>query len=307
MKIFFPSAIALLFAFQAAAQVPSADDREIARQVYEDAKVMRRIADVARRDLPRDVLEKIVAEDLETLRGRISEYEYRYAAYARTEADRNEERFTVKTNKERPELDSFELKGKLAYRFRIQTPGRRVLLLNNRHIYVDRVELIYLPIGRESAVSETIDVKTWLEPGEERMIEVPQIAREATATLWVSTDPGEKGSVELAVYRATLVDNPDSPFATIVRRVGVFEDAVGERDYRKLRNAADEVMALLESRVGSGVAPRIAAVPPPGAQTAHDDDIYFELREIQVRLLGDEASRKDGLERLQKLLDRLRP
>ncbi len=82
---------------------------------------------------------------------------------------------------------------------------------------------------------------------------------------------------------------------------------MGERDYRKLRNAADEVMALLESRVGSAAAPRIAAVPPPAAQTAHDDDIYFELREIQVRLLGDEASRKDGLERLQKLLDRLRP
>ncbi|HSN67669.1 MAG TPA: hypothetical protein VLV48_00365, partial [Thermoanaerobaculia bacterium] len=142
------------------------------------------------------------------------------------------------------------MKGKLAYRFRLQTPGRRMLLLNNRRVYVDRVDLTYLPIGGESALTQSIDVKTWLEPGEERMIEVPQIAREATAVIWASTDPGEKGSLDVAVYRAALVDSPDSPFATVVRRRNVFEDAVRERDYRKLRTVADEVMALLEARAG---------------------------------------------------------
>jgi hypothetical protein len=305
MKTLLYGALALLIAAQAGAQ--SAVDREIARQVYEDAKLMRRVADVARRDLPRDVLQKILAEDLDLLRGRISEYEYRYAAYARTEADRKEERFTVKTNREKPELDSFELEGKLTYRFRIQAPSRRMLLLSNRHIYVDRVDLTYLPIGREAAVAESIDVKTWLEPGEERIIEVPQIAREAKARIWVSTDPGEGGSVDLAVYRATLVDNPDSPFATVVRRVAVFEDAVRERDYRKLRNVADEVIALLESRVDPGGAPRVAALPPPGGAARTDDDIYFELREIHVRMLGDENSRKDAIERIERLITRLRP
>ncbi len=300
-------AIALVLATQAAAQSSVVDDREIAGQVYEDAKVLRRIADVARRELPREVLAKIVAEDLETLRGKTSEYEYRYAAYARTEADRNEDRFTVKTDKEKPELESFEMKGELAYRFRLQTPGRRRLLLNNRHIYIDRVDLTYLPIGRASAATESINVKAWLEPGEERIIEVPQIAREATAVIWASTDPGEGGSLDVAVYRATLVDNPDSPFATVVRRVSVFEDAVQERDYRKLRNAADEVMALLETRAGGGAAARIAAVPATPQPDSRNDDIYFELREIQVRLQGDEASRKEGLRRLERLIESLRP
>lgn len=305
MKAILFGALALTITAQAGAQTPN--DREIARQVYEDAKVMRRVADVARRDLPRNVLEKILAEDLELLRGRISEYEYRYAGYARTESDRKEERFTVKTNGEKPELESFEVEGKLAYRFRIQTPSRRMLVRSNRHIYVDRVDLTYLPIGREAAVAESIDVKTWLEPGEERIIEVPQIAREAKARVWVSTDPGEVGSVDVAVYRATLVDSPDSPFATVVRRVNVFEDAVRERDYRKLRNVADEVIALLEARVERTAVPGVAALPAPSSAARNDDDIYFELREIHVRMLGDESSRKEAIERIERLIDRLRP
>ena len=305
MKTSFCGMLALLMSIQAAAQV--VDDRAIARQVYEDAKVIRRVADVARRDLPRDVLGKILDEDIETLRGRISEYQYRYAAYTRTEADRAEERFTITTDKEDPEAESVEMKGKLAYRFRLQTPGRRMLLLNNRRVYVDRVDLTYLPIGGESALTQSIDVKTWLEPGEERMIEVPQIAREATAVIWASTDPGEKGSLDVAVYRAALVDSPDSPFATVVRRMNVFEDAVRERDYRKLRNVADEVMALLEARAGSGGSPAIATVPDLPVSARHDDDIYFELREIRVRLSGDEPSRKEAIERLERLIERLRP
>ncbi|HSN67670.1 MAG TPA: hypothetical protein VLV48_00370 [Thermoanaerobaculia bacterium] len=71
MKTSFCGVLALLISIPAAAQV--ADDRAIARQVYEDAKVIRRVADVARRDLPRDVRGKILDEDMETLRGRISE------------------------------------------------------------------------------------------------------------------------------------------------------------------------------------------------------------------------------------------
>ncbi|HEU5163429.1 MAG TPA: hypothetical protein VFV54_09815, partial [Thermoanaerobaculia bacterium] len=82
MKTFSRGVLALLISIPAVAQV--VDDRAIARQVYEDAKVIRRVADVARRDIPRDVLEKILEEDMETLRGRISEYQYRYAAYTRT-------------------------------------------------------------------------------------------------------------------------------------------------------------------------------------------------------------------------------
>lgn len=305
MKAFLCGAIALALAAPAAAQ--GVDDREIARLVFEDAKVVRRIADVARRELPRDVLKKIVDEDLETLRGKTAEYEYRYASWARTEARRDEERFTIKTGKENPELESLEMKGRLVYRFRLQVPGRRMLLFNNRHVWVDRVDLTYLPIGRTTATTETIEIKTWLEPGEERMIDVPQIAREATAVVWASTDPGEKGSLDVAAYRATLVDNPDSPFATVVRRVSVIEDAVRERDYRKLRNVADEVIALLEARAESPAGSRVPSLAATPERTRLDDDIYFELREIQVRMTGDEASRREAQQRLERLIERLRP
>ncbi|MGH9457451.1 MAG: hypothetical protein ACRD2J_07390 [Thermoanaerobaculia bacterium] len=283
-------------------------NRQIARDVYEDVKVVRRVADVARRDMPRDVLEKILAEDLETLRGKTSEFQYRYARYERVEADRREERFTFDSKTEESSLESFTIEGDLVYRIRVQVPSRRMLLLSNHRVWVDRVDLRYTPIGVISPVSESVDVKTWLEPGDERMIEIPQVAREAAATLWVKTDAREKAAVDVAIFEASLVDDPNSPFATVVRRFQALGDAVEEREYRSVRNVADEILALLEAQAGTaGIRPVPPTILPEPAPRRATDDLYFELRHIEDLLRGSEAERAEGLQRLERLIERFRP
>lgn len=289
---------------------PLADsNREIARQVYDDVKVVRRVAEVGRRDLPRDILQTILAEDLETLRGKTSEFQYRYAAYERIEANRREQRFTFDTKTEESDLESFSMKGDLTYRVRVQIPGRRMLLLRNPRVWVDRVDVTYVPIGGSAALADTVEIKAWLDPGDERVVDVPRIARSATATVWVRTEVGKKASIDLALYEPSLVDDPNSPFATAVRRFQSLGDAVRDRDYRKVRNVADEVLALLESQAG---ATQIRPIPPTILPTdvtarAAGDDLYFELRHIEDLLRGSESDRAEGLERLRRLITRVRP
>lgn len=293
----------LLLGGAAAFAQPS--NSEIASAVFDDVKVVRRIADVARRDLPRDVVRKILDEDLDMLRGRIGDQQYRYARWERTESNRKEDRFTIQTAPDREDPTAVSMKGELPYRIRLQVPGRRMLLLSNRRVWFDRVDLNYVPVGESAMRSETIRVDAWLEPGDERFVEMPQIAREATMTVWARTDGGEKAAFDVAFYRATLVDDPDSPFATVVRRVKSADDAIDGRDYRRILNIADELMALLQTQAApgspsAGVAPTVSARPVT-------DDLYFELRLIEDLLVGSETERRDGLDRLHRLVERLRP
>ncbi|HVR42271.1 MAG TPA: hypothetical protein VMS56_02400 [Thermoanaerobaculia bacterium] len=285
---------------------------DIARQVWEDTKVIRRVAEVARRDMPRDVLEQIIAQDLDTLRGKSSDMTYRYAGYQRIESGRKEERFGFESRAEASDLEAFALKDDLVYRVRVKVPDRRFLLFRNTRIYVDRVDVTYVPVDGSGAQSERFDVKAWLDTGEERVLDLQWIAREATATLFVRAEPGEKAAVELTTYRATLVDDPASPFATVVRRFQSFGDAIRESDYRRVRNVADELLAMLEPAAQAGGSSISVVAPPsgPGASATSvggGDDLYFELRHIEDLLGGGEASRREGMERLHRLVIRLRP
>ena len=302
MKRTFPAL--LLLAAGAALAQPS--NPEIAAMVHDDAKVVRRIADVARRDLPRDVIRRILDEDLELLRGKIGDQQYRYARWERTASDRREERFTIETPSDREDPTAVAMKDELPYRIRLQVPSRRMLLLSNRRVYFDRVELTHVPVGESAARTETIRIDSWLEPGEERFVEMPQIAREATATVWARTDPGEKAAFDMAFYRASLVDDPNSPFATVVRRVKSADDAVADRDYRRIRNLADEIMALLET-TAAPPGSTITAIPPPASAPPVTDDLYFELRHIEDLLEGSDEDRREARERLRRLVMRLRP
>lgn len=299
------TAISLLF-LVAGAAVAQPSNPEIASMVYEDAKVVRRIADVARRDLPRDLVRRILDEDLDLLRGKISEQQYRYARWERTESDRREERFTIQTPSDREDPSAVAMKDELPYRIRLQVPSRRLLLLSNRRVFFDRVDLTHVPVGESAVRSETIRIDSWLEPGEERFLEMPQIAREATATVWARTDPGEKAAFDVAFYRASLVDDAASPFATVVRRIKSAGDAVSDRDYRRIRSLADEIMALLEATATPG-AQAISAIPPTAPTPPVTDDLYFELRHIEDLLGGSEDDRREARERLRRLVMRLRP
>lgn len=293
-----------------AAQDPGAagGDAEIARAVYEDAKVIRRVVEISRSDMPRDLIRSILDEDLQLLRAPIADHLYRYAGYQRTESGRSDQRFSFETPKDSDEADQITFSDEMVYRLRLQVPSRRYLVLSNRRAWIDSVDISYVPVGAATSRVHTVDVSSWLEPGDERQIELPEIAGKASAAVRARTDRGEKAFVDLTFYRASLVDDPDSPFATVVRRIKTLDDAVRGREYRQVRNVADEVLALLESRAMQGDRPVISAIPTSVSPAAGaSDDLYFELRHIEDLLTGSEEERSEGIERLRRVTARLRP
>ncbi len=72
----------------AAAEVP-------VQRVADDARVIDRVAEVSKRDLPDGLLKRLVNEDIELLRGKRADGTYEYATYERLEAGRIAQDFSI--------------------------------------------------------------------------------------------------------------------------------------------------------------------------------------------------------------------
>lgn len=279
----------------------------ISRQVADDARVLKRVADVARRDLPKDLVKRILDEDLELLRGPRGDRDYVYAKWERTESGRADETFGIRPDDDPEELSSVSLDSSMAYQLKLSVPGRRLLVRRNNHVWAERVEVSWTPVGSATPRSTVFAIQAWMEPGDERTIDLPEIGKDVKITIYGRAD-AEQGvaNLEVKVLRPTLVDDAASPFATVVRRVKTLQDASKEGDYRKVRNVSDEVLSLLGT-AGSELA---VAVTPGTSQTVvapRDQDLYFELKHVQDLLTGNEDDRLEGLRRLEEILARLRP
>ena len=303
----------------------SASADPIAQKVYDDVKAVRRVATAAGRDIPRDVLGRIVEEDVDELRGRQPDGSYLYAHYERDEAGRRSESFAVKTSGE-DALDSGKIRGSWVYRLIIEVPKRRLLVARNRRVYIDRVELDYEPAGGQRRV-ETFPPQAWLDLGEETRVDFPDIARDAIATVYARTEEDERGraTVDLIMVEARLVDNADSRYFAAVQNAEKLQRAVQKSDADAIRRVADAVMdnltnlsaTVARSPIGLGV----ETVPPPVTITPRPSpaatsvslesmpsiEIFLELRRIEDLLTGTEAERRDGLDKLHQLVRKLRP
>jgi hypothetical protein len=285
--------------------------RTPATQVYEDAKVVRRVAEITRRDMPRDLLGTLVEQSLDTLRGKSGDLEYRYATWQRVESGKKQESSAI-TPAPSDGLTEVKIKDQLAYRLRIEVPKRRMLFFGNDRVWVDRIEARFTPIGGQPRAL-SVPVNAWFDSGSERVWDLPEVAREAEISVFARPE-AEKSSIVLTLSRASLVDNPDSPYYEVVRRLKSTDDAVRDRDYRKVRNLQDEIIALLEGEVGArGVSPLPAPTGPSVATprittpAATGDDIYFELGHIRELLNGNDDDRREALFRLERLIERSKP
>jgi hypothetical protein len=296
----------LFFASYASAQVPMA-------RVASDAKVIDRVADASKNDLPRDLLKRIVNEDLDLLRGKRADGTYEYAAYDRMEAGRKAETFSVDPDRKESVL---ELRDNFAYRLLVTVPSRRMLLAKNHQIYVDHVEVEVLPQRSPEKKFQTVKIEAWIEPGTSKTIDLDEIGRQAIARVYAHAEKGGYGNVEVAFIEARIFDEPSSPYADAVESSKAILKAIDHDDKASIRAMAQRISsrlqpesALASSPIGNPPA-TIAAIPSASQMDVTaprpDAGMIAELQAIEDLLTGTEVERRQGVDRLHQLLRRLR-
>jgi hypothetical protein len=295
--------IALMLATAAVAQPAVPIGR-----VAEDARVVDRVAELSKRDLPRDLLKRMLDEDVDLLRGKHSDGTYQYASWERLEAGRTEDSFSIQTSAE-DKFTKSEVRGDNVYRVVLDMPSRRMIVTRNRPIWIDRVEIDYIP--QHSAVTKTQVAKigAWLQPGDLKPVDIDDIARQATVRVFSRTDPKSGyGNLNVTLIKAKIFDNPDSPYADAVASAKAIERGLDHDDLSSIRAMAQRMAADLQPQVPAAhtvdvTAPRVDVTPSPAPVTA---DLYNELQSIEDLLTGTEAEKREGVDRIHQLLRRLR-
>lgn len=280
---------------------------EIAVQrVVDDAGVVDRVVEVSRRGYPQEPLRRIVREDIDILRGRRADGTFEFAYYDRFEAGRHTESDSVGPKGD--ELTAVKIEGSFVYRLLIEVPTRRLLVARNRKLWVQRVEVEYIPEGTSAPKSFTTKIEAWLEPGTTKALDLPEIPRQATARVYVKADEqAGTGNIELHFLEARIVDDVKSPFATAVTAAKTLLRSIDGGDADTVRSDAGRLKGALvsPSAIATVSAPR--ETPASGTASVENPDLYRDLQAIEDLLTGTDAERREGLDRLHQLVRRFRP
>ncbi|MGZ7030632.1 MAG: hypothetical protein ACXVIJ_01560 [Thermoanaerobaculia bacterium] len=301
-----------LVAATASAQTPIA-------RVADDAKVVDRVAQAAKRDLPADLLKRIVNEDIDLLRGKKLDQTYQYASFDRQEAGRIENAFSIQENGQ-DRLQRVEIKGDFVYRLILGLPNRRMLVTKNRRLWVDRADVEYIPIGGTTSKLQSIKVEAWLEPGGSKPIELPEIARQATVRVYARADKDAGyGNIVLTLLQAKVFDNADSPYADAVASAKAILRAVDSSDIPSIRSMATRMYEELKPKLGDASTYVLSTIPSPAPASSTVNvtstrmestppvEVYMDLQAIEDLLTGTESEKREGLDRLHQLVRKLRP
>lgn len=284
--------------------------QDTAARVAADAMVIDRVAEASKRDLPTDLLERIVEEDIELLRGRRADGSYEYATYERFESGRVTNSFSIQPRADK--MATVELRGANVYRVIVDIPNRRMLVRRNRPVWIERVDVDYIGEGSIATQQKSFEVKAWMQPGEVRPIDLPVIARQATAKVIATADEKNGyGNLDVALVQARIVDNADSPYAEGVTAAKAVLRALENGQIPALRSAAQRMRDAL----GGSAATAVATTSRPAASemtvTARPDtasrlELQTELQIIEDLLTGTESERREGLDKLHQLIRRMR-
>ena len=309
MKWFLSVMVAFGLAATAWAQSPMS-------RVADDGLVIDRVAEASRRDLPTDLLKRIVNEDIDLLRGKRPDGSYDYAKYERFESGRVVKSASVNYRKDR--METVENRGSWIYRVVVEIPTRRLLVRKNRPVWVERIDVDAVPEGSTQSQSQSFEVKAWLKPGETRPFDLNAIAKQATVKVIATTEEtGGYGNIDVALVQARIVDSPDSPYAEAVASAKAVLRALDNNDIPSLRVSAGRLRASLGGSTSaapavsvSAVAPRPAAtemtVTAPAADAATRLELQTELQLIEDLLTGTDAERREGMDRLHQMIRRMR-
>jgi len=302
-----------LFATTAAAQA------QVAR-VVEDARVIDRVAQASKRDLPRDLLKRIVNEDIDLLRGKRADQTYQYASFDRQESGRVSDAFSVEPRGDGDKLTPVEIRGEFVYRLLIVLPSRRMIVTKNKRLWIDRVDIEFIPIGASSSKMQSAKVEAWLEPGASKQVELPEIARQATVRVYARADKDSGyGNIALTLLQAKVFDNADSPYADAVASAKAILRALDNADVPSVRSMATRMYEELRPKIGATAVASTTTTTAPAPVTKTVDvtapriestptaEIYMELQAVEDLLTGNESEKREGLDKLHQLVRRLRP
>lgn len=287
-------------------------------RVADDAKVIDRVAEVSKRDLPVDLLRRIIDEDIDLLRGKRTDGSYEHAGYERFEAGRISDTYSVQPNKDKEKLDNVEIKGQYVYRVILDSPSRRLLVTKNRRIWIDHVDIEYVPVGNPLSKHQDVKVEEWLGPGESKVIDFTDIARQATVRVFARGDSeAGYGNMTLTLVKARIFDHPDSPYADAVASAKAIQRGLDHSEIPSIRSMAARMAADLRPAgipagrtidVTTAITPRPSTpeVPASTATLSAPADVYGELQSIEDLLTGTEMEKRQGLDRLHQLLRKLR-
>jgi hypothetical protein len=298
-------------------------DPVLLTQVADDARAIERLAQVSKRgELPRELVKRIVNEDIDQLRGKRSDGTYLYATFERVESGRIENDYSVQATAE-DKVAKLELKGQFVYRLLVEVPNRRMLVTKNRHVWVERVELEYIPQNSSGSKIQSIPVQAWLDPGSSKTFDFDEVGRQATVRVLARGDK-EQGyaNVVLTLLKARVTDLPGSPYADMMANEKALLKALEADDLSSIRNVAARIHESLAGSRPQGfvtaeatpaarsidvVAPRPSETPATATQATPNADVYVELLAIEDLLTGSESERREGTDKLHQLLRKLRP
>jgi hypothetical protein len=207
-------------------------------------------------------------------------------------------------------METVEVKGAFVYRVLVDVPKRRLIVGRNRPIWIERIDVEYLGLGNPQVQLSSLEVKAWVQPGEVKPIDLPAVARQATAKVIATGDPKlGYGNVDVTLVEAKIVDNADSPYADAVGSAKAVLRGLENNDLKSIRAMAQRMRTSL-----GGARPATQAVPaattievrPPVADTASQLELQAELQLIEDLLTGNESERREGLDRLHQMIRRMR-
>lgn len=272
-------------------------------RVAEDAKVIDRVAEASHKDLPADLLRRVVNEDIELLRAKRSDGTYQHAGYERMEASRTSESYSVDSEKKETVM---EIRGAFVYRLLINLPSRRMLVTKNRRVFVDRVEIELIPQNGVGKKTQIARLGAWIEPGSSQTVEFDEIARQATVRVFAHGDPAGYGNVTLSLTEARIFDDPTSPFADAVSSEKAILRALEKNDIPSIRAMAQRIASTMASVPTSAIPGRPSNSSVEVVAPKNEGELYPELQAIEDLLTGSDTERRQGLDRLHQVVRKLR-
>jgi hypothetical protein len=172
-------------------------------------------------------------------------------------------------------------------------------------VYIDHVEIDYIPEKGNSPKLQKVNINAWIEPGDSKTVDFDDVAKQATVRVYARTDKETGyGNIVLSLIQARVFDHPDSPYADAVASEKAILRALDHGDIGSMRAMATRIVNDLQPAVAaeSGGAQKNAEVVAPRV----DADLYNELQAIEDLLTGNETERRQGLDRLHQLVRKLR-